>query len=233
MAMTAPVLHYLYDPFCGWCYAAALLLRVARRHLAVQGHGGGMMAGKLRQRVSPQLRQYVMPHDRRIAQLTGQPFGEAYFDGLLRDATAVFDSAPPIAAILAADELAQRGLDLLGRLQTAHYVEGRRIAELPVLIALAEEIGLPAEPFATRLSTLVGAAVDRHIAASRALLSRVGGSGFPSFVLEQQGRFTVLDAAAYFGRPEAWAAALRQQIPSGQQSGQIPTLACPADGSCG
>jgi protein-disulfide isomerase-like protein with CxxC motif len=60
-----------------------------------------MMAGRNRRRVDAQLRDYVMPHDHRIAQMTGQAFGENYFNGLLKDIDAVFDSAPPIAAVLA------------------------------------------------------------------------------------------------------------------------------------
>lgn len=51
----------------------------------------------------------------------------------LRDSGAVFDSAPPTTAVLAADAVAGRGLDLLARIQTAHYVEGRRIADAAVL----------------------------------------------------------------------------------------------------
>ena len=109
------MLHYIYDPFCGWCYGAAPLVKAAREVLPVQGHGGGMMAGPYRQRVSAELRGYVLPHDARIAQLTGQPFGEAYAEGLLRDTTAVFDSEQPIAAILAAEDVAACGLDLLAR----------------------------------------------------------------------------------------------------------------------
>ena len=123
------ILHYIYDPLCGWCYGAKPLVQAAQAVLPVIAHGGGMMTGANRQKVSPQLRNYVMPHDRRIAEYSGQPFGEAYFEGLLRDHSAVFDSAPPIAAVLAAEQMAGRGLELLGRLQSAHYVEGRRIAD--------------------------------------------------------------------------------------------------------
>jgi putative protein-disulfide isomerase len=128
-------LHYIYDPLCGWCYGAKPLIQAARTVLPVIAHGGGMMTGANRQKVSAQLRNYVMPHDRRIAEYTGQPFGEAYFEGLLRDEEAVFDSAPPTAAVLAAEQLEGRGLALLERLQTAHYVEGRRIADETVLLA--------------------------------------------------------------------------------------------------
>ncbi|KAG1388931.1 hypothetical protein G6F59_015749 [Rhizopus arrhizus] len=74
-----------------------------------------MMTGSNRQPVTDALRRYVMPHDERIAGLTGQAFGEDYFDGLLRDTGAVFDSEPPTTAVLAADTLAGRGLDLLKR----------------------------------------------------------------------------------------------------------------------
>ena len=95
-----------------------------------------------RQPVGAGLRHYVMPHDLRIAQLTGQPFGKDYFDGLLRDTSAVFDSAPPTAAVLAAEALDGLGAAMLARIQRAHYVEGRRIAERPVLLELGAELGL-------------------------------------------------------------------------------------------
>lgn len=206
------VLHYIYDPFCGWCYAAAPLARVARQVLDVKAHGGGMMAGRNRQTVTPQLREYVMPHDRRIAQLTGQPFGEAYFNGLLLDEGAIFDSAPPIAAVLAADSLGGRGLDLLGRLQTAHYVEGRRIAEFPVLVELAGTVGLDKVAFTAALEISNGDATLAHIQESRALMSEVGVSGFPSFVLEKDGRFDVVDISGYLGRPDAWQEMLKDWI---------------------
>jgi len=205
-------LHYIYDPFCGWCYAAAPLARAARQVLDVKTHGGGMMAGRNRQAVTPQLRDYVMPHDRRIAQLTGQPFGDAYFNGLLRDEGAIFDSAPPIAAVLAADSQGGRGLELLGCLQTAHYVEGRRIAELPVLVELASTVGLDRAAFAAALEARQGDATSAHIQETRHLMSETGVSGFPGFVLERAGRFEVLDISGYLGRPEAWQAMLEDTV---------------------
>jgi len=201
---SAAVLHYIYDPLCGWCYGAAPLAAAAREVMPVIGHGGGMMTGPNRKQVTPALRNYVMPHDHRIAELSGQPFGDDYFNGLLLDETAVFDSAPPIAAILAAEEIAARGLDLLSRLQTAHYVEGRRIAEADVLQALAEETGLDAGKFAQAYARIGEEELLQHIAASRRLLTQVGGHGFPAFVLEQDGRFEMLDTGRWLGEPDAW-----------------------------
>ena len=224
--MTAtPVLHYLYDPLCGWCYGAKPLIDAARNILPVVAHGGGMMTGAQRQTVSAQLRDYVMPHDHRIAQYTGQPFGEAYFEGLLRDTTAVFDSAPPTTAVLAAEQLAGRGLDMLGRLQTAHYAEGRRIADKEVLLAVAAEMGLDTDGFRAAYAAISGEVTQAHFKASRQLLSRVGGQGFPTVVLEQAGQYRVIDLGPYLGKPEAFAAWLRQQegMPAEGETVSAPT----------
>ena len=229
--MTAtPVLHYIYDPLCGWCYGAKPLIDVARGILPVVAHGGGMMAGAQRQPVSAQLRNYVMPHDHRIAQYTGQPFGEAYFEGLLRDTTAVFDSAPPTSAVLAAQQLAGRGLELLGRLQTAHYVEGRRIADEDVLMAVAGEMGLEGDGFRAAYKAATGEVTQVHFKASRQLLSRVGGQGFPTLVLEQSGQYQVIDLGPYLGKPAAFGDWLRQldAVPGRASTDSAP--ACGLDG---
>lgn len=223
---TTPVLHYIYDPLCGWCYGAKPLIDMARGILPVVAHGGGMMTGAQRQTVSAQLRDYVMPHDQRIAQYTGQPFGEAYFEGLLRDTTAVFDSAPPTTAVLAAEQSAGRGLELLGRLQTAHYAEGRRIADRDVLMAVAAEMGLDADGFRQAFDAASGDVTQAHFKASRALLSRVGGQGFPTVVLEQSGEYQLVDLGPYLGKPEAFAAWLRQRDGVAGEGATVSAPAC-------
>jgi putative protein-disulfide isomerase len=227
--MSNATLHYIHDPLCGWCYGASPLVQAAREVLAVVPHAGGMMTGQRRQRVTPQLRSYVMQHDRRIAQLSGQPFGDAYFEGLLRDADAVFDSEPPITALLAAEAIGGRGLDLLARLQRAHYVEGRRIADAAVLREMAVDIGLDGDAFDAAYATQRGAPTQAHIAASRSLLDRVGGAGFPTFVLEQDGRLDVVDVSAWFGRAEPWQEWLRSQA-GVVRSQPLEGAACGIDG---
>lgn len=207
--MNAPTIHYIYDPLCGWCYGAAPLVKAAREVLPVRAHGGGMMAGAQRQAVTPQLRDYVMRHDRRIAEATGQHFGAEYFDGLLRDTTAVFDSEPPIAAMLVAEQLAGSGLDMIGRLQVAHYVEGRRVADRTVLLEMAEAIGIDPAAFADALDRCSGEAVRTHIRETRQLMAQVGAGGFPTLVLESHGARKPLDIASYWGHPQefkAWLA---------------------------
>ncbi|MBO9513920.1 MAG: DsbA family protein [Variovorax sp.] len=206
-------LHYIFDPLCGWCYAAAPLVGAARAipGLQVELHGGGMMTGTNRRTITPEWRSHVIPHDRRIAELSGQPFGAAYFDGLLNDGGAVLDSAPPLTAILAAQAVADRGVDMLDRVQRAHYVEGRRIAEPAVLHELAQDIGLPAAGFASAFQELVGESTFRHIAFSRQWLARADGRGFPTFALEAPtAQVTPIDAGRYLGQTAAWTTQLER-----------------------
>jgi putative protein-disulfide isomerase len=224
--MSVATLHYIYDPLCGWCYGAKPLVQAAQAVLPVIAHGGGMMTGNNRQSVSPQLRDYVMPHDRRIAEYTGQPFGEAYFEGLLRDHSAVFDSAPPIAAILAAEQLAGRGLELLGRLQTAHYVEGRRIADKDVLLELARAIGFEPQAFDEAFEAAAASTTQSHIKESRALLAQVSGQGFPTLVLEQGGQFALIDIGPWLGKPEAFATWLSQSVGTAAVESSSSIQAC-------
>jgi putative protein-disulfide isomerase len=220
------ILHYIYDPLCGWCYGAKPLVQAAQQVLPVVVHAGGMMSGANRQRVSPQLRDYVMPHDRRIAEYTGQPFGEAYFEGLLRDHSAVFDSTPPIAAVMAAESIDGRGLQMLGRLQTAHYVEGRRIADESVLFELARELGYSEDTFAAAFKSVDTTA---HVKASRELLAQLGGQGFPTLALERDGQFTLIDISPWLGNPQAFADWLGQAVVAvepGQSAAQCGIDGC-------
>ena len=204
-------LHCIYDPFCGWCYGSAPLVQAARRveGLSIELHGGGMMAGNNRQQMTPQLRDFILQHDQRIAATSGQPFGEGY-RALLNDATVWLDSTPPTMAIVAAGRFG-KGLDMLDRVQRAHFVEGRRITEARVLIELAEELGIPREEFVPVFAAAMEAP-GSHIRESRELLQRVGGSGFPTFALEKDGQIQMLANAQYLGKPEAWRQMLEQSI---------------------
>jgi putative protein-disulfide isomerase len=217
--MTQATLHCIYDPFCGWCYGAAPLLLAAAGldGLTVRLHGGGMMAGARRQAVTESLRGFVMQHDERIAAMSGQPFGAGYVDGLLRDTGAVFDSEPPTTAIVAADAFG-KAVAMLDRIQKAHFVEGRRITDALVLAGLGEEIGIDPVAFQEEFGRVSGGLTQQHIADSRGFLQRVGGAGFPTFVLERTGAgnggtFEVLSSAPFLGRPEAWRQALEETLP--------------------
>lgn len=215
MSTPLPTLHYIFDPLCGWCYGAAPLVEAARRvpGLQLQWHAGGMLAGPQARHITADWRAHVLPHDQRIQQLTGQPFGEAYTDGLLNQVGTPLDSGPPITALLAAQAMAsaaQHPLDLLHRIQQAHYVQGRTISDADTLQQIAAEAGLDPQAFAAEYIVHLGDRTLDHIQESREWLARVGGRGFPTWALEWQDdasaprQLQPVDASDFLGQPDAW-----------------------------
>lgn len=205
--MKIATLHYIYDPLCGWCYAAAPLIAAARTidGLSVQAHAGGMWTGENVKRFTPELRVMLIPGDQRIHEMTGQPIGEAYLNQLIHDDTVRLDSEPPIRAILAAEQMAQRGLDMHSALQTAHWVDGRHISRDEVLVKVAGEIGLDAVEFAAVYQTTQ---IAPHVKLTHELMAQFQIQGFPSLVLEQNGEFQRIEHGGFYGHADEFKAQL-------------------------
>ena len=122
--MTAPSITviYLFDPLCGWCYAAAPALKylqgVEGIHVALAPTG--LFAGAGARPMDAQFAAYAWANDQRIQQLTGQPFTQAYRDRILGAANGRFDSGPATLALTAVAQTApERELDALPALQHA------------------------------------------------------------------------------------------------------------------
>lgn len=225
MPSFTPTLHYIFDPLCGWCYGAAPLVETARQvpQLQLQWHAGGMLAGPQARHITADWRAHVLPHDQRIAQLTGQTFGSAYTDGLLNAVGTPLDSGPPITAMLAVRAMASatvHPLDLLHRIQQAHYQQGRTISDAATLQEIAAEAGLDPQAFAVEYIAQSGDPTIAHIQSSRQWLEQVGGQGFPTWALEWQVapegpvQLQRVDASSFLGQPDAWRDALQQWIQS-------------------
>ena len=196
-------LHYVYDPLCGWCYGAAPLLEAAAGlpTLQIALHAGGLWLGSRRQPMGQALRDHVRPHDERIQALTGQPFGERYFNELLLSDGLLLDSEPPIRAILAVTELGGDGLSLLHRIQQSHYLDGQWVGDQAHLARLAQEQGITPEAFALAFGQVDLAG---HLAQSQGWLRRLGGQGFPTLGLMQGGSLIPLPASSFLGEPQAF-----------------------------
>lgn len=203
--MTDAILHYYYDPLCGWCYAAAPLVAAAAEvGIDIALHGGGLWD---KPQPYPQgMVSRIREMETRIAYQTGQPYGEAYTNGLLVDPATILHSRPPTSAILAAGAIDKdRSLPMLRALQMAHFVEGRRIVEPQVLTAVARGIGLDELAFDRAVEHVPA---DDHIAETRQRMQLGRASGFPTFVLERDGRTITIDHSRYYGRPDAFARAV-------------------------
>ncbi|UCV00860.1 DsbA family protein [Acidovorax radicis] len=182
---------YLFDPLCGWCYAAASALArlQATPGVHVQLAPTGLFAGAGARPMDAQFAAYAWSNDQRIEKLTGQPFTPAYRDRILGAAAGRFDSGPATLALTAVAQTApERELDVLHALQCARYVDGRDTADAQVLADVLTALGL-ADAAAMVLAP--GAALHRataeRVAKAQATMHAVGARGVPQLVATGQG----------------------------------------------
>lgn len=204
------VLHYIYDPLCGWCYGAEPLVWAASKvdGLALRMHAGGLWPQPTR--LPEHTRRYIQQADARVGQMSGQPYGEPYLNGLLFDPELVLESRPVIAAVLAAQAVdPAKGLAMLRAIQHAHYERGEHVVRAQTLALVAREIGLDVAAFTQALQTVP---VDEHIAASQELMNNVGAQGFPTFVLQIGDEWFAVPHGRFSSAPAKFAEWLDAQL---------------------
>ena len=88
------------------------------------------------------------------------------------------------------------------------------------LTNIARQAGLDLQRFADLCLDISGEKTQAHMAASRTLLNRLGGHGFPTFALQSGAdRFAVLDVGPFLGDAAAWQESLARAV--AQAGGRI------------
>ncbi|MCG2836459.1 DsbA family protein [Photobacterium sp. WH77] len=202
MVNTGVTVHYFYDPLCGWCFGACPLIEhlAERDDIELILHPGGLFDSRALDKAS---RQHFLDSDQRIHALSGVIFGDAYQTKMRHADTVVLDSIVPVRAILAAGQCGKSALEMLKRIQLAHYQQGKTVHDEKVLTGLAAEMGIPAEIWRQALITADEGSV---IARTANLMRQHQLSGYPSMTVEQDGQLKHIPLQAYFGKPAEWAA---------------------------
>jgi putative protein-disulfide isomerase len=205
--MPTVTVTYLFDPLCGWCYAAAPALKFlqAQEGVEVVLAPTGLFAGAGARPMDAQFAAYAWSNDQRIQQLTGQPFTQAYCERILGTEGGSFDSGPATLALTAVAQAApERELEALHALQHARYVDGRDNADPAVIAEVLREVGLAdaAAQVLARDATLRARTAER-VAQAQSTLQAVGARGVPQLVVARQGGVPrVLSSAALLGPRE-------------------------------
>ncbi|GGP18491.1 DsbA family protein [Silvimonas iriomotensis] len=202
-----PALTLLFDPLCGWCYAAHPVLEKLAAALADEVQWQllptGLFAGDGGQPMTAQKRDYFWQNDQRIAQMTGQPFSQAYYDQVLSDFNSRFDSALATQAwFLIAQARPAQALAALQDIQRVRYVDGHGSQDMDALTRVATQYGLDGEAFAAAMRAGNPAGLDAAIAAARQMMRTFGVSGVPSLILHTAAGSGVVPGGALYQNPE-------------------------------
>lgn len=177
---------YLFDPFCGWCYAVSASLErlEAEAGLAAELVPVGLFAGEGVRPLTAEFASYIWSADQRVAAMSGLPFGDAYRQNVLVPGS-LLDSGPATKALtLVRREKPELERAFLRRVQKGRWVEGRDMTDPAVLGVLAAEFGFDSAAFAALVAgdeALAGEAAAR-IETGRRLMSGLGLSGVPALL---------------------------------------------------
>lgn len=203
-------LHYLFEPLSGACHGASPLILAAREvtGIRLELHCRGPEAGAGSEDLA-RWRETAPAQDQRMARLSRQPFGEAYFAAILGDAQVCPQPLPPAVAILAAGQAAGRDLAFLLQLQQAYFGEGRRVWEIEELNAIAQALLLDLPAFGAACASVREGEAARHFARTLEWFGRAAAKACPAVVLERpDGLVVPINVNAWLGQPADFAAAL-------------------------
>ena len=194
-------LHYIYDPLCSWCYAVTPLINAAAEvsQINMTLHGVGLWINNRRKPTGEALRSYLKPHSEYIHVLTGQPFGERYFNELMLDSSHLLDSQPLIHSILAIEYLGGNTLVMLKRIQQTHYREGVWAGGTTVLAELAAEQGISAAEF---IHAKEEVNVVHHMSNTHVFMEDLQVLSHPGLVLQQGDNWQLISLSPFIGQVE-------------------------------
>lgn len=194
--------HYIFDPMCGWCFGATSLIKQLQQMdgVQLQLHPGGMMQSTP---ISADFRQHILAADKNIERQTGQTFGERYLQKVASGEPLTLDSYLTAQAIIAAENLAQRGFEMLQKIQQAHYQLGLAVNQSATLDELAQQLNLETGAWNNAMQLAAGD-VDAAVNRSRQMMQQFALGGFPSLVVDEHGHKKSVAVSQFYRRPQEW-----------------------------
>ncbi len=194
--------HYFFDPMCGWCYGATSLISILAEisEFEITYHPGGMIPKRA---IAPSFRQHILQADEQIEAMTKAHFGKVYKARVAGNGEFILDSYLPTQALLVGIEMGIKPHIMLKAIQEAHYQEGKELDKPEELQALAIRLGLNKTTWETK-TAVANPLMIKEIEKSHTLMSQMQVSGYPTLIIEKDGRLQRLPHSSYYGKPMEW-----------------------------
>lgn len=183
LAQQHPVIIYVGDPMCSWCYGFAPEITKVKE--AFPDHDFKLVLGGLRPHgteTMSELGDFLKHHWEEVSKRSGQPFSY----GILSDKNFVYDTEPACRAVVAARQMnPDVELAFFKAVQTLFYVDNRNTGDVSAYLDLAQQFELDTADFKTRFES---EEVRYETAQDFQLASEMGVRGFPSVVIRHNGQ---------------------------------------------
>ncbi|MEE2872886.1 MAG: DsbA family protein [Candidatus Latescibacterota bacterium] len=173
----APILFYVADPMCSWCWGFTPTIEALRADDRVDlRYVMGGLARDSQEPMPADIRSYVQGAWREVESRTGARFNWDFW----QQCEPRRSTYPACRAALAAANQG-RGQEMFHRIQQAYYLEARNPADSETLVALAGDLDLDGERFATDLAS---DAIEEALQEDFHLRRKFQATAFPSLVLQ-------------------------------------------------
>tara|TARA_R110002050_G_scaffold50423_6_gene116512 strand:- start:8621 stop:9253 length:633 start_codon:yes stop_codon:yes gene_type:complete len=184
--MERPVIYYVFDVLCSWCYGFSANIQKLQEEykdrIDFRVMSGGMVIGD-REGPIGDLPPEIVNTFKRIEEMSGQPFSPEFY--ALQEKGEAFLSSLPGALALAAFRTYQpdNALQFAGRMQKAFYQEGLEPASAKTYGHCAEDFGMNAEDF---MKLMVDKDRLELVNEEFAIVRKWGISGFPAVIFQDK-----------------------------------------------
>lgn len=180
-----PILLYLYDALCGWCYGfSPVMMRLHQRYhdrLRFEVLSGGMVIGH---RAGPigQVAPYINWAYKKVEETTGVQFGEGFLNNVLEPGTSIFSSEKPgIALTIFKSERPNEAVNFAHDLQRAVYFDGLDLQSDATYEHLVKPYGIDPVTFGEKLNDFL---FKQKTHAEFQSVAKLGVTGFPTVILQ-------------------------------------------------
>lgn len=181
-------LIYVMDPMCSWCWGFAPVIDAilnASAQLPIHFVAAGLRTGH-RDLLDERTREVLAEHWDAVQRASGQPFISP-FD---LPETFIYDTEPACRALVVARELdPQHVWALVKSIQQAFYTEGEEVAQVALLVRLAEAAGYDRNQFSQRFDASESCAATE---ADFAWVRDLGIEGLPILLGQRDGQLALL-----------------------------------------
>lgn len=183
-------LYYVHDPMCSWCWAFRPVWTDVLSKLPNQCSVVGVLGGLAPDTEAPMPAQMQAKIQRIWSTIQMQVPGTRFNFDFWTECQPRRSTYGACRAVIAAlKQGPQFEWSMVLAIQTAYYLAARNPSDDATLIELADSLGLQQTRFVEDLnSTETRQELDRQIDLSRSM----GGTGFPSIVLDSGGKFTAI-----------------------------------------
>lgn len=182
-------LIYIFDALCGWCFGfSPVMARVAREYgdrVSIKVVSGGLRLGD---QVGPigQVAPYIRWAYKEVEKTCGVQFGEAFIKGPLASGDMVMNSLQPaIALSIINAHKPEHALAFAARLHHMIYVAGKAPEDVASYLPYVREVGYDPVAFSREMQEPEWKA---RAEADFSFAQQVGATGFPTLLLERDGR---------------------------------------------